>query len=115
MQILLTIEEDLIYVIVVVVIYVAYLRGLDYSDWLLLLLLRLRLLFSSPQVCLRLNDGRCVVLLERRSILLKGLILTQDAMTHRKRANCHVANGATSCGSDGSSHAQGRKSLVIRS
>ncbi len=72
MLILLTIEEDLVDVIIVVVIYVAYVRGLDYGDWLLLLLL----LVSSPQVCLRLNDGRCVVLLERGSILLKGLILT---------------------------------------
>jgi hypothetical protein len=79
MLILLTIQEDLVDVIVVVVIYVAYVRGLDYSDWLLLL----RLLVSSPQVCFGLNDGRCVVLLERRSILLKGLILAQDTVTHR--------------------------------
>ena len=80
MLILLTIEEDLVDVIVVVVIYVAYVGGLDYSDRLLLLL---RLLVSGPQLCLRLNDRRGVVLLERRSILLKGLILAQDAMTHR--------------------------------
>lgn len=80
MLILLTIEEDLVDVIVVVVINVAYMGGLDYSDRLLLLL---RLLVSGPQLCLRLNDRRGVVLLERRSILLKGLILAQDAMTHR--------------------------------
>lgn len=80
MLILLTIEEDLVDVIVVVVINVAYVGGLDYSDRLLLLL---RLLVSGPQLCLRLNDRRGVVLLERRSILLKGLILAQDAMTHR--------------------------------
>ena len=79
MLILLTIQEDLVDVIVVVIIYVAYVRGLDYSDWLLLL----RLLVISPQVCFGLNDRRCVVLLERRSILLKGLILAQDAVTHR--------------------------------
>jgi hypothetical protein len=78
MLILLTIEEDLVDVIVVVVIYVAYVRGLYYSDWLLL-----RLLVCGPQVCLRLNDGRCVILLERWSILLEGLVLAQDAMTHR--------------------------------
>jgi hypothetical protein len=78
MLILLTIEEDLVDVIVVVVIYVAYVRGLYYSYWLLL-----RLLVCGPQVCLRLNGGRCVILLERRSILLEGLVLAQDAMTHR--------------------------------
>jgi hypothetical protein len=59
MLILLTIQEDLVDVIVVVIIYVAYVRGLDYSDWLLLL----RLLVISPQVCFGLNDRRCVVLL----------------------------------------------------
>jgi len=109
MLILLTIEEDLVDVIVVVVIYVAYVRSLYYSDRLLL-----RLLVCGPQVCLRLNNGRGVVLLERRSILLKGLVLAQDAMTHRKRANCHVAYG-TSSGCCGSSHTEGRERLVIRS
>ena len=101
MLILLTIKEDLVDIIVVVVIYVAYVRGLDYSDWLLLLLLRL--LVFSPQVCFGLNDRRCVVLLEWWSILLKGLILTQDAVTHCQRANCYVANG-TSCGCGRTSH-----------
>jgi hypothetical protein len=108
MLILLTIEEDLVDVIVVVVIYVAYMRGLYYSDWLLL-----RLLVCGPQVCLRLNDGRGVILLERWSILLKRLILAQDTMTHRKRTNCHVANG-TSSGCGGSSHTEGREGLVVR-
>ena len=101
MLILLPIKEDLVDIIVVVVIYVANVRGLDYSDWLLLLLLRL--LVFSPQVCFGLNDGRCVVLLEWWSILLKRLILAQDAVTHRQRANCYVANG-TSCGCGRTSH-----------
>ena len=100
MLILLPIKEDLVDIIVVVVIYVANVRGLDYSDWLLLLL---RLLVFSPQVCFGLNDGRCVILLEWWSILLKRLILAQDAVTHRQRANCYVANG-TSCGCGRTSH-----------
>ena len=100
MLILLPIKEDLVDIIVVVVIYVAYVRGLDYSDWLLLLL---RLMVFSSQVCFGLNDGRCVVLLEWWSILLKRLILAQDAVTHRQRANCYVANG-TSCGCGRTSH-----------
>ena len=100
MLILLTIKEDLVDIIVVVVIYVANVRGLDYSDWLLLLL---RLMVFSSQVCFGLNDGRCVVLLEWWSILLKGLILAQDAVTHCQRANCYVANG-TSCGCGRTSH-----------
>ena len=100
MLILLPIKEDLVDIIVVVVIYVANVRGLDYSDWLLLLL---NLLVFSPQVCFGLNDGRCMVLLEWWSILLKRLILAQDAVTHRQRANCYVANG-TSCGCGRTSH-----------
>ena len=100
MLILLPIKEDLVDIIVVVVIYVANVRGLDYSDWLLLLL---RLLVFSPQVCFGLNDWRCVILLEWWSILLKRLILAQDAVTHRQRANCYVANG-TSCGCGRTSH-----------
>ena len=100
--ILLSIEEDLVDVIVIKVVNVAYMRRLKDGDWLLLLLLVLMLLqlvcfLILIKVCFGLNYRRCEVLLERRAIMLQGLILTQNAVTHCKRSRCNISNRTTSC------------------
>ena len=68
---LLSIQEDLLDIVIVEVINVANVRSLNNGDWLwLLLLLLLSQLRVCGKMCLGLNYRRGMVLLERRSVLL---------------------------------------------
>lgn len=112
--ILLSIQEYLIYVIVIIVVNVADVWGLNDGDGLLLLRHLHGLVVPLTKVGLGLDDGRGEILLKRWTVLLQGFILAQDAMTHGEGTSCHVSDGTAGCG-DWPTHTKRRQCLLVGS